>query len=53
MLALEIAGRRFDCGSRLGYVQAIVELALERPDIGSDLREWLRQLPLSPADSSS
>lgn len=44
VLALEIEGRRFDCGSRLGYVQAIVELALARDDIGGELRSWLSEL---------
>ncbi len=44
VLALEIEGQRFDCGSRLGYVQAIIELALQRDDIGDELRTWLKEL---------
>lgn len=35
-------GRRFDTGDKLSYIQAIIELAFEREDLGEDLREWLR-----------
>lgn len=35
---------RFDTGDRLGYLQACVELALRRDDIGPTLRDWLREL---------
>ena len=35
-------GERFDTGDRLGYVQAVVSAALERPDL-AELREWLRE----------
>lgn len=37
-------GRRFDCGAKAGYVQANVALALERPDIGPAVREFLDRL---------
>jgi UTP--glucose-1-phosphate uridylyltransferase len=35
---LRFAGRRFDCGSRLGYLEAIVACALERGDLGVGVR---------------
>ena len=35
-------GRRFDTGDKLSYIQAIIELALEREDLGTELREWMR-----------
>ncbi|MEO6941488.1 MAG: UTP--glucose-1-phosphate uridylyltransferase GalU [Terrimesophilobacter sp.] len=35
-------GRRYDTGDRLDYIKAIVQLAVERPDLGPDLRPWLR-----------
>jgi UTP--glucose-1-phosphate uridylyltransferase len=44
VLALEFEGKRHDTGSKLGYVKATVELALERDDIGPELRAWLKQI---------
>lgn len=36
--ALTFDGRRFDCGSKLGFVEATLALALEREDLGADVR---------------
>ena len=44
VLAFQFQGRRYDCGSKLGFLQATVEYALQREDIGADFRELLRQL---------
>ena len=38
---LRFEGRRFDCGDKLGYIEAIVATALERPELGGDLRAAL------------
>ena len=35
-------GRRYDTGDRLSYLQAVIRLAVERDDLGADLRAWLR-----------
>ncbi len=35
-------GRRYDTGDRLDYIKAIVQLAIDRDDLGPDLRPWLR-----------
>ena len=35
-------GVRHDCGEKAGYVQANVALALERADIGPQIREFLK-----------
>jgi len=35
-------GRRFDTGDRLDYIKAIVQLAVERKDLGEPLRAWLK-----------
>ena len=35
------AGRRYDTGDRLSYLQAVIRLALERDDLGPALRAWL------------
>lgn len=35
------SGRRFDCGSKAGYLQATVAFALARPDLSDDFRRFL------------
>jgi UTP--glucose-1-phosphate uridylyltransferase len=35
-------GRRYDTGDRLDYLKAVIQIAVERQDLGPDLREWLR-----------
>jgi UTP--glucose-1-phosphate uridylyltransferase len=37
------SGRRYDTGDRLDYIKAIVQLAVEREDLGPDLRPWLKE----------
>ncbi|MGH9535935.1 MAG: UTP--glucose-1-phosphate uridylyltransferase GalU [Terriglobales bacterium] len=44
--ALRFAGRRHDTGDKLGFLQATVELALKREDLGAAFREYLRGLRL-------
>jgi UTP--glucose-1-phosphate uridylyltransferase len=39
-------GRRYDAGDKLGFLKATVELALERPDLGREFREYLKGLKL-------
>ncbi|MGN6326718.1 UTP--glucose-1-phosphate uridylyltransferase GalU [Pseudolysinimonas sp.] len=34
-------GRRYDTGDRLDYLKAIVQLAVDRDDLGPDFRPWL------------
>ena len=36
--AVTFAGRRFDCGSKVGFVEATLALALARADMGQDVR---------------
>jgi len=36
-------GRRYDTGDRLAYIKAIVQLAVDREDLGPDLRPWLKE----------
>jgi UTP--glucose-1-phosphate uridylyltransferase len=42
VLAVRLPGRRFDCGSKLGYLQATIELGLRHPDIGKDFAKYLK-----------
>ena len=37
-------GKRFDCGSKAGYLQATVEFALERDDLSSEFTTFLQGL---------
>ncbi len=36
-------GRRYDTGDRVDYIKAIVQLATDRDDLGSELRPWLKE----------
>jgi UTP--glucose-1-phosphate uridylyltransferase len=42
VLAVRLPGRRFDCGSKLGYLQATVEFGLRHAEIGEDFRRFLK-----------
>jgi UTP--glucose-1-phosphate uridylyltransferase len=35
-------GRRYDTGDRADYIKAIVQLAVDREDLGEELRPWLK-----------
>jgi UTP--glucose-1-phosphate uridylyltransferase len=39
-------GTRYDAGDKLGFLQATVELALQRPDMGRAFRKYLKSLRL-------
>lgn len=47
VLAYEFEGKRYDCGSKLGYLQANVEYGLKHPDLAEDFREYLMTLTAS------
>ena len=42
--AYEFEGRRYDCGSKLGYLQATVEYGMKHAEIGEDFSEYLKNL---------
>jgi UTP--glucose-1-phosphate uridylyltransferase len=42
--AFEFEGKRYDCGSKLGYLQATVEFALKHPSLGADFAAYLKAL---------
>jgi len=44
VLAHEFDGVRYDCGSRLGYLQANFRFALRHPEVGPEFRRYLRSL---------
>jgi UTP--glucose-1-phosphate uridylyltransferase len=42
--AVTFAGRRYDCGSKAGFVEATLELALAREDMADDVRALIKRL---------
>ncbi|MBM4226688.1 MAG: UTP--glucose-1-phosphate uridylyltransferase GalU [Gammaproteobacteria bacterium] len=42
VLAYQFEGRRYDCGSKLGYLEATVDYALKHPELAPGFREVLR-----------
>ena len=45
--AYRFSGKRYDCGSKLGYLQATVEYALGHAELGRGFRKYLQGLDLS------
>ena len=39
-------GKRFDCGSKLGYLQATIEYALDHRDLSKEFRNYLKNLKI-------
>ncbi|MDO9094191.1 MAG: UTP--glucose-1-phosphate uridylyltransferase GalU [Rubrivivax sp.] len=46
VFAYRYEGRRYDCGSKEGFLEANVELALAHPQLGPGFREFLKGLNL-------
>ena len=46
VLAYRFDGKRYDCGDKLGYLEANVELGLRHPELGEGFREYLKNLEL-------
>ena len=44
LLAYQFSGKRYDCGSKLGYLEATVEYALRHPKMGKDFKKYLHSL---------
>ncbi|WP_284638914.1 UTP--glucose-1-phosphate uridylyltransferase GalU [Paenibacillus silviterrae] len=44
MAIYSLQGKRYDTGDKLGYMQASIEFALQRPGLGDDLKSYLREL---------
>jgi UTP--glucose-1-phosphate uridylyltransferase len=43
VLALPFQGMRYDCGNKLGYLQATLAYAARHPEVGADFTAYLRQ----------
>jgi UTP--glucose-1-phosphate uridylyltransferase len=48
--AYRFNGKRYDCGSKLGYLQATVEYALSHPALGKEFRKYLKGLDVDAAE---
>ncbi|KUO73282.1 MAG: UTP--glucose-1-phosphate uridylyltransferase [Clostridia bacterium BRH_c25] len=46
MYAYNFEGKRYDIGSKLGFLQATVEFALQREELSRDFREYLKGLSI-------
>ncbi|MES2192104.1 MAG: UTP--glucose-1-phosphate uridylyltransferase GalU [Pseudomonadota bacterium] len=44
--AFQYKGKRYDCGSKSGFLEATVELALQHPEVGENFRAYLKELKL-------
>jgi UTP--glucose-1-phosphate uridylyltransferase len=46
VLAYHYAGTRYDCGSKLGYLQATTAMGLKHPETGAAYRAFLEKFDL-------
>ena len=44
LLAVDFDGKRYDMGSKLGIMQANVEVALKHPEIGAEFGEYIKKI---------
>ena len=44
VLAYRYQGKRYDCGSKLGYLEATVEFGLRHPDVGIEFAALLEKM---------
>ncbi len=48
VFAYRYHGQRYDCGSKLGFLKATVDLAMRHPDVGDEFSSWLQQYTFVP-----
>jgi len=41
--AFEFEGKRYDCGTKLGYLQATVEYGIRHSSLGAEFGAYLKQ----------
>ena len=46
VFAYEFEGKRFDCGNKLGFLEATIQYGLNHNELSNDLKEYLRNLNL-------
>ncbi|PWF45983.1 UTP--glucose-1-phosphate uridylyltransferase GalU [Massilia glaciei] len=50
VLAHRYAGKRYDCGSKVGYLQAMTAMGLKHPETGEAYRKFLDEIQTRHAD---
>lgn len=53
VLSYQFEGKRYDCGSKQGYLQATVQFALKHPEVSEEFRAFLANMPLEKAMESA
>lgn len=48
VLAYQFRGKRYDCGSKLGYLKATIEYGLKHPELKDDFQQYLQSFCLPP-----
>ena len=48
VFAYEFDGRRYDCGTKLGYLEATVNYALKHPELAADFRAFITATVAAP-----
>jgi UTP--glucose-1-phosphate uridylyltransferase len=43
VFAYRYAGQRYDCGSKLGFLQATVDLGEKHDEVGAEFKAWMAQ----------
>ena len=44
MYAYDYIGKRYDVGSKIGFLEATVEFALKREEVGEEFKEYLKNV---------
>lgn len=44
VLAHTLKGKRYDCGSKMGFLKATVEMGLKHPEVGAEFAQYLREI---------
>ena len=44
VFGLRFRGQRYDCGSKIGFLQATVAFGLSRPEFGEEFSDFLHEL---------
>jgi UTP--glucose-1-phosphate uridylyltransferase len=44
--AYRMKGQTFDCGSKIGYLKAVLHYGIEHPKLGADFKGLIRELAL-------
>ena len=42
-MGYKFSEERFDCGSKLGFIEANIRFSIERPEMRKKLKNWLKR----------